>query len=465
MSGMFEALTPQNSRVVSTDNQPLTALNVQSIDEQSLKNNSEERAKAAKSFDLSPTITMPADDHPNRDVERLRSDRTLWCPVVDADLPCADNWTSPRLGFIVNPVAGMGGSVGLKGTDGEAVVHQAMSRGARPIAGQRAAQAILRLIRLFPQVNVTTVAGQMGEQVVREAGVAPNVLAIAHEGASTSDDTREAAKSMADQRVDLILFAGGDGTARDILVGSRQQVPILGVPAGVKMHSAVFGTTPANTGYLAALFLAGSPRTRLRDAEVMDLDEDAVRAGTVLAQLYGYARSPFERRLVQNAKAGSSPGESETLDAVARQLADGMEDGRIYILGPGTTTRRLADALGIPSTLLGVDAVRDRQAIGLDLDERALLRIIEGHEAEIIVSVLGGQGSLFGRGNQQISAEVIRKVGRNRIKVISSIEKLINLPAGALQVDTGDPEVDAMLSGHIPVVTGPDRTTVVKVRA
>ena len=375
------------------------------------------------------------------------------------------NRKAPVLGFIVNPVAGMGGSVGLKGTDGEAIVHEAMRRGALPIAGQRAAKAIARLTASLPQVNVLTVAGPMGEQIAREAGIEPSVLDISRVASSTGIDTRNAARSMADQGVDLILFAGGDGTARDILGAIDPQVPMLGVPAGVKMHSAVFGTTPANAGHLAALFLAGSPRALLRDAEVMDLDEDAIRAGTVSAQLYGHARSPFERRLAQNAKAGSVPGENETLDAVARQITECMRDGRIYLLGPGTTTRRLADALGIPSTLLGVDAVLDRQAIGLDLNEQAILQIIEGRDAEIIVSVLGGQGSLFGRGNQQISAEVIRKVGRDRIKVISTVEKLIHLPAGALQVDTGDPEIDAMLTGHIPVITGPHRTTLVKVRA
>ncbi|NZA27970.1 ATP-NAD kinase family protein [Luteimonas sp. SJ-92] len=373
--------------------------------------------------------------------------------------------TRPLLGFIVNPVAGMGGSVGLKGTDGDVIVHEAMRRGARPMAGERAARAVDRLTASLSQVDVVTVAGPMGEQVVRDAGIEPNVLESSHLGSSTSIDTRKAARAMADQGVDLILFAGGDGTARDILGASGHQVPMLGVPAGVKMHSAVFGTTPANAGHLAALFLVGSPRALLRDAEVMDLDEDAIRAGTVSAQLYGHARSPFERRLVQNAKAGSVPGENETLDAVARRMAEGMRDGRVYILGPGTTTRRLADALGIPSTLLGVDAVLDRQAVGLDLNEQALLRIIEGHEAEIIVSVLGGQGSLFGRGNQQISAEVIRKVGRDGIKVLSTVEKLINLPTRALQVDTGDAEIDAMLTGHIPVITGPNRTALVKVRA
>ncbi|HEV7414997.1 MAG TPA: ATP-NAD kinase family protein [Tianweitania sediminis] len=369
------------------------------------------------------------------------------------------------LGFIVNPFAGMGGSVGLKGTDGEAIVHEAMRRGARPTAGERSAKAIVRLTASLPHVNVLIVAGPMGEQVAREAKIEPRVMDLSLVGSSTSADTRRAAESMADHGVDLILFAGGDGTARDILGASGDQVPMLGVPAGVKMHSAVFGTTPANAGDLAALFLAGSPRAQLRDAEIMDLDEDAIRTGTVSAQLYGYARSPFERRLVQNAKAGSVPGENVTLDAVARQVAESMRDGRIYILGPGTTTRRVADALGIPSTLLGVDAILDRKAIGLDLNEQEILRTIEGRRAEILVSVLGGQGSLFGRGNQQISAEVIRRVGRDNITVISTVEKLIALPAGALQVDTGDPEVDALLTGYIPVITGPHRTVSVKVRA
>lgn len=385
--------------------------------------------------------------------------------MLDPDHTGVHGRTAPLLGLIVNPFAGMGGRVGLKGTDGEAIVREAMRRGARPAASDRAVHALVRLAETLPQARVLTVAGSMGEQAAREAGMDPVVLDRSHTGASTGADTQAAAAAMAEQGVDLILFAGGDGTARDILAGSRDQVPMLGVPAGVKMHSAVFGTTPANAGHLAALFLARNASAPLRDAEVMDLDEDGIRAGRVSAQLYGYARSPFERRLAQNAKSGSVPGENEALDAVAQQLVERMQHGRIYILGPGTTTRRVADALGIKSTLLGVDAVQDRKVIGLDLNEQQLLDIIGTRQAEIIVSVLGGQGSLFGRGNQQISANVIRKVGRDAITVISTVEKLINLPDGALQVDTGDPDIDALLTGHLSVATGPHRTTLVKVRA
>lgn len=400
---------------------------------------------------------------PMQPINRFR--QQVRCTVLDSDHTGVNRRAVPLLGLIVNPLAGMGGRVGLKGTDGEAVVREAMRRGARPSAVDRAVHALVRLAASLPQVEVLTVAGSMGEQAARAAGIAPVVLDRAYSGESTSADTQSAAAEMVRKGVGLILFAGGDGTARDVLGASGDQVPMLGIPAGVKMHSAVFGTTPANAGDLAALFLAGSPRAPLRDAEIMDLDEDAIRAGRVSAQLYGHARSPFERRLAQNAKSGSVPGENEALDAVARQLAEGMQDGRIYILGPGTTTRRVANALGIASTLLGVDAVQDRRAIGLDLNEQQLLDIIGARQAEIIVSVLGGQGSLFGRGNQQISANVIRRVGRDAITVISTAEKLINLPDGALQVDTGDPEIDALLTGHLSVATGPHRTTLVKVRA
>jgi predicted polyphosphate/ATP-dependent NAD kinase len=371
----------------------------------------------------------------------------------------------PLMGLIVNPLAGLGGPVGLKGSDGEDVVCEALRRGAVPVAEQKAAEALARLAALIPTLHVIAAGGAMGEGVAREAGFLPRVVHRPHEVTSTPGDTISAAAAMADHQVDLILFAGGDGTARDILAAVGDRVPVLGVPAGVKMHSAVFGTSAKNAGLLAASFLAHEPTTRLRDAEVMDLDEDAIRADRVSARLFGYARSPYERRLAQNAKAGAGPGEDAALDATTRQVASAMRSGRLYILGPGTTTRRVSDALTLPSTLLGVDAVLDGAIVGLDVGERELLRLMEGRESHIIVGVLGGQGSLFGRGNQQISAEVIRRTGRERITVIASIEKLIALAGAPLRVDTGSAEIDAMLSGHLHVETAPGRRTPVRVVA
>lgn len=369
------------------------------------------------------------------------------------------------LGFIVNPLAGIGGRVGLKGSDGADVVREARARGATPLSGERGRLALRRLADKEHPVRVLTASGAMGEDAVRAAGLDPVVVHHAVPDATSAADTRAAATAITMHGVDLILFVGGDGTARDVLDAAQDRAPMLGVPAGVKMHSAVFGTTPTNAGHVAALYLARSPAARLRQAEVMDLDETTIRAGWVSAQLHGYARSPYERHLVQNAKAGSRPGEDAGLDQVAQQVVARMQPDCLYILGPGTTTRRVADALSLPSTLLGVDAILNGRSLGLDLDEGALLHLMNGREATIVVGVLGGQGSLFGRGNQQISAEVIRRVGRDRITILSTVDKLIALDGAALHVDTGDADVDAMLSGHLRIMTGPGRTMLFRVSA
>lgn len=369
------------------------------------------------------------------------------------------------LGLIVNPVAGMGGRVGLKGTDGPEVLEEARRRGALPVSSERALLALQGLAASGTPFRLLTGSGDLGEDVARAAGLEPIVVYTATPGGSRPDDTRNAALVMAYAKVDLLLFAGGDGTARDVLAMVGDRVPILGIPSGVKMYSAVFGTNPQNAGRLAARVMGAETSVRFREAEVMDIDEAAMRTDQMSAQLYGYARSPHQRHLVQNAKSGSVANENLALDAVARQVVRQMKPGCLYLLGPGTTTRRVMDELGLPSTLLGVDAVMDGALLGADLNEQALLQLMEGRETHIIVGVLGGHGSLFGRGNQQISAEIIRRVGREQIIVITSMDKLISLDAGCLRVDTGDAEVDALLSGHLRVHTGPDRSVFFRVRA
>lgn len=383
----------------------------------------------------------------------------------DSDISGHSASQGKTIGLIVNPVAGMGGRVGLKGTDGPDVLLEAVRRGAVPVSSERATLALKRLAAFGTPFQLITGAGELGEDAARAAGIEPTVVYTPSCGPSRPDDTRNAALVMAYASVELILFAGGDGTARDVLGVVNDRVPILGIPTGVKMYSAVFGTNPDNAGNLAARVIAGEPSVRFREAEVMDIDEAAMRNDQVSARLYGYARSPHERHLVQNAKAGSVLNENLALDAVARQVVLQMKAGWLYLLGPGTTTRRVMTELGLPSTLLGVDAVMDGALVGADLNEQALIGLMEGLETRIVVGVLGGHGSLFGRGNQQISAEVIRRTGRENIIVITSMDKLISLDAGCLRVDTGDAEVDAMLSGHIRVHTGPDRSVFFRVRS
>lgn len=387
------------------------------------------------------------------------------CEQRDPDRSLISVGQGKTLGLIINPVAGMGGPVGLKGTDGPDVLLEAQRRGARPVSSERALLALKRLAASSMPFRLLTGSGELGEDVARAAGLDPIVVYRPAAGSSQPDDTRSAALVMAYAKVDLLLFAGGDGTARDVLGMVSDRVPILGIPTGVKMYSAVFGTNPENAGNLAARIIAGEPSVRFREAEVMDIDEDAMRSDQVSARLYGYARSPHERHLVQNAKAGSVLNENLALDAVSRQVVRQMKPGCLYLVGPGTTTRRVMSELGLPSTLLGVDAVLNGTLVGSDLNEHQLIRLMEGCEAHIIVGVLGGHGSLFGRGNQQISAEVIRRAGREHIIVIASMDKLLSLDAGCLHVDTGDDQVDAALSGHIRVHTGPDRSVFFRVRS
>src|SRR5690606_10670458 len=182
--------------------------------------------------------------------------------------------TSRTIGLIVNPVAGMGGRVGLKGTDGAAALEEARRRGALPASQERVMKALLRLAASCPAPVVLTAAGPLGEEAARRAGLTLRRVHTPASVASSADDTRAAARAMLAANVDLLLFAGGDGTARDILDVVQDRIPLLGIPAGVKMVSAVFGTTPGNVGTLAARFLTGDPAVRVRDAEVMDIDED-----------------------------------------------------------------------------------------------------------------------------------------------------------------------------------------------
>jgi predicted polyphosphate/ATP-dependent NAD kinase len=238
----------------------------------------------------------------------------------------------------------------------------------------------------------------------------------------------------------------------------------LGIPAGVKIHSAVYATSPRSAGELALLYLQGRVEG-LREAEVMDIDEEAFRQGALAARLYGYLKVPYRMSLVQSQKVPSA-GEGAALAAIAEDVAEKMEDGVLYLIGPGTTTRAIAEELGLEKTLLGVDVVLDRALIASDTNESELLALLDDHgehPARIIVTPIGGQGYLFGRGNQQISPRVIEKVGRENVLVVSTPDKLYALGSQPLLVDTGDRVVDEMLSGYIMVVTGYNERAVRKV--
>ena len=366
-----------------------------------------------------------------------------------------------RLGLIVNPVAGLGGRVGLKGSDGSAIQKKALELGATPEALQRAIQALER-VEPGDGPEVITYPGEMGEDAARACGFAPTVIGSIAPGETTPEDTQRAAGEMLRLNVDLLLFAGGDGTARDICNAVGEGIPVLGIPAGVKIHSAVFATNPRSAGDLAVLYLRGSVSS-LREAEVVDIDEEAFRQGSVAARLYGYLKIPFQRRLVQGLKAASSPGEQASLDAIACDVVGRMEDNCLYVIGPGTTTRAIASRLGLNKTLIGVDVICNGKLVAADVNESQLLRLLEGRKAKVIVTPIGGQGYIFGRGNQQISPSVIKKVGKQNVIVVSTADKIHSLRGRPFLVDTGDVTVDQMLSGYVRVVTGYNEQIIYKV--
>jgi len=396
-----------------------------------------------------------------------------------------------RLGLIVNPVAGVGGRVGLKGSDGAQILRRALKLGAVRDAPRRARLALERLGRVREHIEVVTWPAEMGEDEARAAGFEPRVLgtfrgrptwaaaerAHGHDEAAlgaagefvltSPADTEKAARELLAAGVDLILFAGGDGTARNICNAVGDRVPVIGVPAGVKIHSAVYATTPAAAGDVAALFLHERPAAvRLREGEVMDIDEEAFREDRISAHLYGYLSVPYARGLTQSAKAGGVAGEERALNDVATEVIRDMRPGALYILGPGTTTRTIMTRLGLEKTLLGVDAVMGGALAGRDVTEEGLLHLLEKRRAaHIVVTAIGGQGHIFGRGNQQISAAVIRRVGMAGIIVIATQTKLLSLEGRPLLVDTGDPTLDAELCGYAKVVTGLGERTMYKVGA
>jgi len=368
-----------------------------------------------------------------------------------------------KIGLIVNPIAGMGGSTALRGTDGAATLARARELGAEPLAPARARRALVRLAAEAGQTPILAAPGVLGADVAKAAGFPVELLEGPPPRETSAQDTRHAAVALRDRGVSLILFAGGDGTARDILDVLGAELPILGIPAGVKMQSAVFAVSPEAAGQLAALLAADHDgRIAFREAEVMDIDEEGLRAGRVSARLYGYARVPFERRLMQNPKAGG-PVEDATLAALCREIAEEMAPGLIYVFGPGTTTQRVLHHLGLAGSLLGVDAVLDGKLLGRDLTGAELESLVRGRKARIILGIIGGQGYSFGRGNQQIGPAVIRAVGRENLILLASQQKILALGENRLLADTGDPAVDALLRGYIRVRLAPGRSTMMRI--
>jgi len=368
-----------------------------------------------------------------------------------------------RIGLIINPVAGIGGKVGLKGSDGAETLEKALKLGAVPESGDKAFVTIKKMCELKDEMDIYTYPGEMGADICSRADMECHVLGKIDYGRTTTSDTVKAAKKLVRFGVDIILFAGGDGTARDIMDAVGTGIPVLGIPTGCKIHSGVYALNPRAAGELMCDFVEGKIRGT-KEAEVMDIDEELFRQGIVQARLYGYLKIPNEGKKVQNLKSGGGYSEAGAIDLIGNYVADTLEDDTLYIVGTGSTTAAIMKKLGLKNTLLGVDLVYNHEVIGSDCTERQLLEVLSRYDkVKILVTVIGGQGYIFGRGNQQISAAVIKKVGRENIIVVATADKMASIFGNPLYVDTGDQEVNEYLKGYIRVIVGYEKTVMARV--
>lgn len=380
-----------------------------------------------------------------------------------------------RLGLVVNPVAGLGGTAGLKGSDGAEVQRLALERGASARAGERAAAALAVVAAAHPGIEVLTASGALGEHAVRAAGLVPRIVHSASAGAgeptaTTAADTRAAVAAIASSGGELILFVGGDGTARDVVAGLESGSPAggvaaLGVPAGVKMYSACFAVSPSAAGAVAAAWLS-TEALPVRESEVLDVVEEQLRHGRVDPRLFGHLMVPFQAGRTQARKTPSPSSEAAAAASAVRGVIAQLRPGVRYLLGPGSTVAELGRQLGLATTPLGVDVLLDGELVLSDATEQQILAEISGRQAQAIVTIIGGQGFLLGRGNQQISARVVRELDPVQpLIVVAPEQKLIELGGRPLLVDTGDRVVDGGLAGFARITTGVSGTSMYPVSA
>jgi len=371
-----------------------------------------------------------------------------------------------KLGFIINPIAGIGGSVALKGSDGMAM--HALALGAKPKANERAKQALEVLEPYKDKLTVYTVNDQMGQDCAQSLGFSTELVYEVKTEQTAADDTEYAVKALVKKQVDIILFAGGDGTARNIanIVSDNDkglnQVPVLGIPAGCKIHSGVYAITPKAAGRVVEMMI-NKELVSLAEGDVMDIDESLFRQGVVKAKRYGEMQIPSELRYVQAVKSGGKESDELVLQDISANIIEEMadEDETLFIIGSGSTTAFLMAELDLANTLLGVDLVYQHELQASDVTEAELWQAIQQHEGpcKLVITLIGGQGHIFGRGNQQLSPRVIKAVlaqesGRDNIAIIATKNKLSALNNRALVSDTGDSELDQELSGYMAITTG-----------
>lgn len=349
-----------------------------------------------------------------------------------------------KIGFIVNPISGMGGRVGLKGTDG--VLEKSLKLGAKKISPIKAVLMLNYYISNYHEndrIKWFTCSNEMGENEFKKVGINDfEVIYSSKNKTTNSSDTKKACKKMIEKYVELIIFCGGDGTTRDIFEIVGNKIPILGIPSGVKMYSGVFGINTSATATILHEFV--NKRLVIGDVEILDVDEELYRLGEWKIKFFGTAKGIVEPAFVQ---VGKTVFESLNDNDIKNELAEHIEEEMekyydyLFIFGPGGTIDYILKKLGYKNSILGIDAIYKNKLIGIDINEKGLLNLIDKYKKiKLVLSPIGAQGFILGRGNLQLSPKIIEKIGINNIIVVSTPSKLASTPI--IRVDTGDINLD-----------------------
>ncbi|UCC21292.1 MAG: ATP-NAD kinase family protein [Promethearchaeota archaeon] len=353
----------------------------------------------------------------------------------------------------------MGGSVGLKGTDGD-IYQEAVKRGATPVTPKRVREFFSQ-IKKKEDIFFLVAPSIMGASYIKDMGFQFEIIGEISES-TTPEDTIRIVKKMIEKTIELLVFCGGDGTARDIYDAIGLNKPVVAIPAGVKMFSSVFSLNPRAAAQIIDKFIEGVIETQ--EQEVLDINEELVRDDILESRLYGYLKVPKILNLIQSSKAGSQMGRTieENKQEIAQFIIETMSSDILYLLGPGTTIKTIMDNLKLPKTLLGIDATYNKKMVGKDINEEDILKLLERYNnAQIVISPIGGQGFVFGRGNKQFTSKILQIIGKNNVKIIATQQKMKDLDC--LRVDTGDIEIDNMFKGFAKVITGYKEELIVKI--
>ncbi len=361
-----------------------------------------------------------------------------------------------RVGFLINPWAGIGATVALKGSDGIAIREKALQRGAQQSAVHRAQIALSECQHLKDKIEFYAVAGEMGAELLATMGFQFRTVFVPKNYPTHAEDSIHAIQKMQQLPIDILVFAGGDGTARDVYDAQQHPFPVIAIPAGTKIHSGVYCITPKAAGELIAQVVEGRV-VGLTKASVMDINEDLFRQGKLQAKQYGELYTANEPLLIQASKSASSDNDELALFELAEGIVEEIQQDHLYIMGSGSTVAAVMELLTLENTLLGIDIVLNGKVIGKDVTAERMKNIIKAHEdlpKTLFVTAIGGQGHVFGRGNQQLTAEILQRIGKYNIHILATKAKLASLNGRPLIVDTGDEEMDNWLSGRWSVTVG-----------